>query len=127
MSNTALLAKTAAENKQLRAKIAELEAKLAAADRRAAAEAELVSILKDPRAPLDMKPVDVDDFMAKRAELEALPDLGAVRAAVKMASTRSFTVGDVADGVTTDTPQSSKSSKAERDFENYFLGNSAGN
>lgn len=122
MSSIAQMAKLAAENKKLSAENAELKAKVAAHEKRAAAESELVAIQKDPRAPLDMKPVDVDDFLAKRAELEALPDLGAVRAAVKMASTRSFTVGEDADGVSTDTYQSTRSSKAERDFENYFLG-----
>lgn len=119
---TVLLAKKAAENKQLRDKIAELEAKVAAAEKRAAAEAELVAIGSDPRAPLDMKPVDVDDFLAKRAQLESLPDFGAMRAAVKMASTRSFTVGEDAGSVSADTYQSTRSSKADRDFENHFLG-----
>ncbi len=119
---TKLLAQAAAENKKLRDKVAALEAKVASADKRTAAEAELVAIGNDPRAPLDMKPVDVDDFLAKRAQLEALPDLGAMRTAVKMASSRSFTVGEDAGNVSTDTPQSMRSSKADRDFENYFLG-----
>lgn len=123
--STAMLAKLTAENTKLLAKVAELEAKVAAADKRSAAETELLAISADPRAPLDMKPVDVEDFMAKRAQLEALPDLGVVRTAVKMAATRSFTVGEDAGNVQTDAYQSTRTSKAERDFENYFLGDNA--
>lgn len=125
--SAALLAKAAAENKQLRDQVAELQAKLAAADKRAAAEAELLAVSRDPRAPLDLRPVDIDDFLAKRAELEALPDLGAMRTAVKIAATGSYSVGE------SDPEQSGagafrspSGSKAEENFVNAFLGDSAG-
>jgi len=121
--SAAQMAKTAAENKQLRDKIAGLEAKVAVADKRAMAEAELMAIMADPRAPLDMRPVDVSDFMAKRAELEELSDFGAMRTAVKMASARSFSVGESDDSQSSALGafRSPTGSKAEEDFVNGFI------
>lgn len=121
MTTTALLVKTAAENTRLRERIAVLEGQVALAEKRAAVETELVAVARDPRAPLEMKPIDIDDFLAKRAQLEALPDLNAVKVAVKIASSGSYSVGDTADGVNSESFQSSKASKADRDFENSFL------
>lgn len=118
----ALLAKTAAEKKKLEEEVVELRAKVAASEKRAAAETELVAIMKDPRAPLDLKPVDVEDFLAKRTDLEALPDVATMRTAVKIASKGSFDVGTSDTGAPTDSFQSTRSSKADRDFENHFLG-----
>ena len=123
--STATLAKTAAENQQLKNRVAELEGKLAAAEtkiaaaeKRAAAETMLVEVARDPRAPLDMKPVDVDDFLAKRAQLEALASIDNARTAVKMASARSFAVGEP--DATVPTQNFVSGSKAEEEFVNWL-------
>jgi hypothetical protein len=118
--STATLAKTAAENQLLKTRVAELEAKVAASDKRAAAEQMLIENANDPRAPLEMRPVDVEDFLAKRAQLEALPSIEVAKTAVKMASTRSFTVGEP--DASTPTNHVVTGSKAEDDFVNSFLG-----
>lgn len=118
ISQAANMAKVAAEAGQLRAEVARLKAEVAAHEKRASAEALLIEVMRDPRANFDMKPLDVEDFLIKRAHIANL-DPDTARAAVKMASTRSFEVG-AAEASNPQSPASS-GSKAEDDFINSFL------
>lgn len=118
--SAALIAKMAAENSVLKKENDELKTKLAAFEKRAASEELLLDANKNPRTPLDLRAVDVDDFIAKRAALEALPDLQAAAMAMKIASTGSFSVGDSDKSQTTSNV--STGHKASDEFTNHFLG-----
>lgn len=117
---TAHMAKISAENVQLRKQLSAATEKLAGHEKRADAESILVDAMRDPRTSLDLRPVDVEDFLAKRAEVEALPDVSSARTAVKLASRGAFTVGEPDD--TAGNRPASTGSKAEDDFVNHFLG-----
>jgi hypothetical protein len=123
----AQMAKLAAENKVKDREIADLKTKLAAHDKRAEAEKVLVDVMNDPRASLDLRPVDVEDFLAKRAEIEKLPDTKMALAAVKIAQRRSFDLGspEPGDASTSGGQRVSTGSKADDEFANSFLSEEA--
>lgn len=83
------MTKLASENAQLRARILFLEKKAAEAARRESAEKQLLEMATDPRTPYEMRPVDIEDFLSKRAELESV-DPSVAKTALKMATSRSF-------------------------------------
>ena len=110
------MAKTASELVTARREVAELKAKLAQMEKRAAAESFLVELMSDPAAPVHFRPSGVDDFLAKRAQVEKV-DLEQVRLATKIASRGSFEVGEPED----ERPRFSPSgSKADDEFTDWL-------
>ena len=100
------------ENEDLRAKLAEFE-------KRAEAEAFLIDMMGNPRAPLSMKPSSVSDFIDKRAAIEKLESIEVAKTAVSMASTHGFEIGEADEP---DHLQQSNGSRADDEFNDYLLG-----
>lgn len=88
-----ILAKTAANLRDAKSRVSELEGELASFKKKAAAEDLLLKIMQDPNVPLHLKPSSIADFVEKRAHLEALEDIAVAEAAVKMASSQGFEIG----------------------------------
>lgn len=110
------MAKTASELVSARRELTDLKAKLAQAEKRAAAESFLVELMSDPAAPVHFRPSGVDDFLAKRAQVEKL-DLDQARLATKIAGRGSFEVGEPED----ERPRFSVSgSKADDEFTDWL-------
>ena len=91
------LAQLTTENKALAAELSETKAKLAVLEKRAAAEVFLLGIKDDMSAPISLRPTTPEDFLQKRAALEAHENLQSAELAVKMASRQDFEIGEVAD------------------------------
>ncbi len=120
--SAAQMAKMAAEGKAKDREIADLKAKVAAHEKRAQAEKVLTDVMNDPRAPLDLRPVDIGDFLSKRAEIEKLPDMNMALAAVKIASRRSFDIGNPEPSdASGSSGRVNTGSKADDDFVNGML------
>jgi hypothetical protein len=112
------MAKTASELVTARREVTELRVKLAAAEKRAAAESFLIELMNDPAAPVHFRPSGVDDFLAKRAQVEKI-DLNQARLATKIASRGSFEIGEPED----EKPRFSASgSKADDEFTDWLTG-----
>jgi hypothetical protein len=91
--STRQFAKTARALAASHQEAAELRAKLAGFEKRAAAESFLISMMEDSRAPLALKPSSVADFMSKRAAIEK-QDLEVAKLAAKMVGSQGFEIGD---------------------------------
>ena len=110
------MAKTASELVSARRELTDLKVKLAQAEKRAAAESFLIELMSDPAAPVHFRPSGVDDFLAKRAQVEKL-DLDQARLATKIAGRGSFEVGEPED----ERPRFSVSgSKADDEFTDWL-------
>jgi hypothetical protein len=88
-----LLAKTASALTASRKEAGELKARVARLEKRAEAEAFLLKMADDPRAPLFLKPSSVADFMAKRAAIEE-QDLEVAKLAARLYGGQDFGIGD---------------------------------
>jgi hypothetical protein len=91
------LAQLTTANKALEAELAETKGRLAVLEKRAAAEEFLLGIKDDLSAPVSLRPTTPEDFLEKRAALEAHENLQSAELAVKMASRQDFEIGNVAD------------------------------
>lgn len=113
-----VMAKTASELVSSRKELTELKVKLALLEKRAEAESFLVELMSDPASPVHFRPSGVDDFLAKRAQVEKL-DLNQARLATKIASRGTFEVGEPED----EQPRYSVSgSKADDEFTDWLTG-----
>jgi hypothetical protein len=112
------MAKTAQELVDTRKEVEELKTKLADFEKRAGAEAFLIDMMSDARAPLSLKPSSVADFIEKRAAIEKV-DLKTAELAVKMASAHGFEIGVPEEPTAL---YQSSGSKADDDFIDYLLG-----
>jgi len=112
------MAKTASELVTVRKEVTELKAKLAQMEKRAAAESFLIELMNDPAAPFHFRPSGVDDFLAKRDQVEKI-DLEQARMATKIAGRGTFEVGEPED----DRPRYLASdSKADDEFTDWLTG-----
>ena len=91
------LAQLTQANKALETELAETKAKLAVLEKRAQAEDFLLKIKDDMSAPVSLRPTTPEDFLQKRAALEAHENLQSAELAVKMASRQDYEIGTVAE------------------------------
>lgn len=91
------LAELSKANEALSQENAELKAQVAAYEKRASAEEFLMGIKDDASAPISLRPTTPEDFLEKRAALEAHENLQSAELAVKLASRQDFEIGDVAE------------------------------
>lgn len=71
----------------------ELRTRLTGLEKRAEAEAFLLQMMEDPRAPPALRPTSVSDFMSKRAAIEE-QDLEVAKLAARLYGGQDFGIGD---------------------------------
>lgn len=113
------MAKTAAENVELKKQLDELRSQLAAHEKRAEAESVLIDMMNDPSTPVQLKPSDAEDFLAKRAMFERVGDIERCKLAVKMAGDGVFEIGEPE---SSDPLFESTGSKADDEFVAWLSG-----
>jgi hypothetical protein len=105
------MAKTASALMDSRRELDECKARLSAFEKRAAAEKVLLE------APDHLRPASIQDFLAKRAQVER-HDLGTVKLAMQMAGSANFEIGEPESF----TPRFLEGeSKADAEFEAWLL------
>jgi hypothetical protein len=113
------------ERVELRRENDELKEKVASFEKKEAAEDLLVTIMGDPRAPLNFKPSTASDFLQKRAELMDMKDINTAKTAVKMAQAGDFSIGD-GDEPGDTARLNASGSPADQQFEDWLIEKESG-